>query len=45
MLSLDRRDTDEPLSVCALVGANGSGKSAILIAIKWKNQKVIYGIM
>lgn len=32
-LSLVKEDTEEPLSVCALVGANGSGKSAILKAI------------
>lgn len=32
-LSFVREDTGEPLSVCALVGANGSGKSAILKAI------------
>lgn len=31
--NLTRPETQEPLSVCALVGANGSGKSAILKAI------------
>ena len=33
VLSLEKEDTGEPLSVCALVGANGSGKSTILKAI------------
>lgn len=33
LISLEKEDTDEPLSVCALVGANGSGKSTILKAI------------
>lgn len=32
-LILTKEDTNEPLSVCALVGANGSGKSSILKSI------------
>lgn len=33
IISFEKEDTGEPLSVCALVGANGSGKSAVLKAI------------
>ena len=32
-ISLEKEDTREPLSVCAFVGANGTGKSAILKSI------------
>lgn len=32
-INLEKEDTGEPLSVCAFVGANGSGKSTILKAI------------
>lgn len=32
-IKLEKPDTKEPLSVCALVGVNGSGKSAILKAV------------
>lgn len=33
IISLEREDTEEPLSMCALVGANGAGKSTILKSI------------
>ena len=33
ILSLTKEETEEPLSMCALVGANGAGKSTILKSI------------
>lgn len=33
VITLTREDTEEPLSVCAFVGANGAGKSTILKSI------------